>query len=200
MGLSDRDYMRDRYIAREKIEDAKYNPLMFRSSASKKMNFQSIKALLIFGALVGVLVCIKFYLEKEDYPPLSLPNNGSVILYSPIYVTPPAPFKIISDQMHGDINYFVTVSDWDTHLPLMGIFVSNGQMAEVKIPLGTYRISIAEGKYWYGPQRLFGKKTVIYEGINPTLIYQSESNQFIGAIINLTGMINGNYPIKLVAR
>lgn len=197
MGLNDRDYMHDWHGSPKKLGQATYNPREFRSKEWAQAGFRPVKTVLILGLVAGLIIFLKNYFEKEDFPPLPFPANGSATLYRSINVgVPTVPFKVISNQTQSGINYFVTVSDWNTNSPLMGIFILSRQTAEVKIPVGTYRISIAEGKSWYGPQKLFGKKTVIHEGINPTHFYQSGPNQFTGAVISLTGVINGNYPIK----
>lgn len=104
-------------------------------------------------------------------PALPLPESGQGVLYAPW--APNAivdPFVVEAPPVgtrHPDRHYFVTASDWNTGSPVLSIFVRAGESGRTVLPKGSYRITIAEGTQWYGPQKLFGPQTATTDVAQP---------------------------------
>jgi hypothetical protein len=222
MGLADRDYMHERHREREKIRINIYNPKAFRGGRAApsrwdgwgdggirqpdvKLPKTAIVQFIAFWLIIIAAIYGAYnFFQREPSPPLPLPENGSVTIYSmvPDHV-PTGPFQIEVSPGQSEKHYFITASDWHTSVPVRGVFVRSGHTAKIQLPLGAYRISIAEGKEWYGPQRLFGRKTVIKEGVHPISLYP-EAHQghtrIRGHVITLPGTVAGNFRTKDVPR
>ncbi len=136
----------------------------------------------------------------ETAPAVPFPANGSLYLYN-APVDEGAELTIVSNKSHPETSYFVRVSDWSTRAPVLDIFVlGGGHAAKTLLPFGTYRITYAGGKTWYGTKTLFGRGMAMSEGLSPTQLYRSGPNQTTGAIITLENQINGNFPTRPAPR
>lgn len=109
--------------------------------------------------------------QQAPAPALPLPESGQGVLYAPWPPTAAVdPFVVEAPppgSQHPDRHYFVTASDWNTGSPVLSIFVRAGESGRTVLPKGSYRITIAEGIQWYGPQKLFGPQTVTTKGAQP---------------------------------
>lgn len=205
MSADDRDYMIERHHKRQAVEDGNLHRSKFNLVAAQPPFDASCRdvhppasSYRGVAAVAGVLVlaaAITYQSGRESAPPFDLPENGSSHLFRAAE-SKSAPFKIVSNKSHPELNYLVRVSDWTTGAPLLNLFVRGGQEAEVPLSPGTYRITYGQGTTWYGPEKLFGRGMVVSEGITPTRLYQSGPSQMTGVIITLTGQFNGNYPTK----
>ncbi len=224
MGLDDRAYILERTRRREAAENARTNGLgwgaalwltsvvaafycgvLYQSShADAGKSVSGASAVDTSGnhhlleRFTGTLLANT--LGTETAPVVPLPANGSLYLYnSP--VDEGAELTIVSDKSHPETSYFVRVSDWSTRAPVLDIFVlGGGHAAKTLLPFGTYRISYAGGKTWYGTKTLFGRGMTVSEGLSPTQLYRSGPNQTTGATITLEHQINGNFPTRSAPR
>jgi hypothetical protein len=154
------------------------------------------------GLVLISIVAAAAYLAYEDPgDALPLPKSGALTLSRPLKQgEASAPFSVVPDDSNLEANYFIKVSDWESKVPVATVFVRGGQPATVQLPLGTYRITIAQGETWYGPEQLFGNLTQIKEGVQPSIFYQSGARQTVGATLNLTPRFAGNYPMEPARR
>ncbi len=66
-----------------------------------------------------------------------------------------------SGQQLGNNNHaFVKLLDYNSKKVIITAFIRSGDMIEIPVPSGTYRIRIAEGDQWYGQKDMFGSKTI----------------------------------------
>ncbi len=56
-------------------------------------------------------------------------------------------------------HYLIKVVDWETGKVVQTLFVRSGEKAEVKLPIGQYKLRFAAGETWYGDQKVFGRST-----------------------------------------
>lgn len=202
MGLDDRDYMRERYRAREAQESRKTSPFRQPSTIDFVTGERSpMKGLLFVGFVIAAIAGALSYSSREPGPPQPMPENGTVFLYRPASPgTPQAPFKLVANQQDSSVSYVVKLTDWESGAPALEMFVRGGDAAEAMVPLGAYRVSIAQGTAWYGHHDLFGKRTLVTQGVEPSVFRQDGTNRTTGNTITLTPRMNGNYPIKQTGR
>jgi hypothetical protein len=51
---------------------------------------------------------------------------------------------------------FVQLLDWESNEVITTAFVRSGEMIEIPIPLGSYKLRYAIGTQWYGEEKMFG--------------------------------------------
>jgi hypothetical protein len=56
-------------------------------------------------------------------------------------------------------HYLMKVVEWETGKVVQTLFVRSGEKAEVKLPIGQYKLRFAAGETWYGDQKRFGRST-----------------------------------------
>lgn len=106
--------------------------------------------------------------------PIPFPAHGSV------YVTPATDLEKRQGLMRFKApegmatSYVVMLHDIEQGHDVLGIFVASGRKTKTPVPIGTYRVRIAEGNpgAWRGPERLFGT-TIGRELISPLSIVQA---------------------------
>lgn len=143
---------------------------------------------IIAGLVSGALGWLHYTLDLnlENAPLQASPENGDIALYRTLDPKiPTAPFRVTTNTEPVYNGYFVKVSDWATSEPLLAMYVRGGQDAEVPLPIGSYRVMVARGPNWYGMDRLFGKKTIVKEELNPVQIYQNGPGQTTGVKLHL---------------
>lgn len=57
---------------------------------------------------------------------------------------------------------FVKILDWESNEVIATAFVRSGEMVEIPLPLGMYKLRYAVGEEWYGEEKMFGTP-YIYE-------------------------------------
>lgn len=67
-----------------------------------------------------------------------------------------------TDITGSNQNYFIELLDWDSNKVITTAFVRVGEMVEMRMPIGTYKLRYTAGDRWYGEQQLFGSR-VKYE-------------------------------------
>jgi len=61
-----------------------------------------------------------------------------------------------TDLTSSNQNYFIELLDWNSNGVVTTAFVRIGEMVEIRLPLGTYKLRYTAGDRWYGEQQLFG--------------------------------------------
>lgn len=120
----------------------------------------------------------KYLLELREAIPF--PGTGTVIwigqpagpLTGRLRITAPAN----AGTRNAGLHYVVRMDDWTTRAPLAMIAVRSGETASASIPAGRYRVTIAQGKVWLGPERLFGIGGELREGVHPLEFSGAEAN------------------------
>lgn len=143
--------------------------------SSKENNFFGW-VVIVFLIAIGIVTTHFLYhskkINKEDfiasfadtpkvwipsYPEQTLPPNGTVQWFtSDIRM---APFKV---QGKSGLHYLVKLCDFYTKKPILTVFVRNGFIINLKVPLGSYELKYAAGEKWYGYDHLFGPTTAYH--------------------------------------
>jgi len=105
-----------------------------------------------------------------------------------------APFSV---EAPVDENVYIYLKSKITASDDFAFFVSSGQTASMKAPIGKYDMYYASGSTWYGPKYRFGGETKLYKADTP-LEFTSDSQGIHGHTIRLTGTTNGNLPTSEV--
>ena len=129
---------------------------------------------------------VKLNVEKSSVPEVELPYTGNVNNYSS--ETKIAPFAI---ETSGGANYFVKLKDIYSNQTVMEFFIRGGERISTKVPLGTYQITYASGKKWYGYNNLFGSDTS-YNKTDQNFNFKQTSQGVSGYTITLYQVSNGN--------
>ena len=118
-----------------------------------------------------------------------IPANGQGAYYA---VTAPVVPLAITAAI-GSNHYYIRVEDWNTRLPVRDFFLRSGQSFRTYLPVGIYRVKLAEGKVWHGTRLLFGEETA-YQ----TLGDKGSDEEFdltnpaVGTSVKLIMQKNGN--------
>lgn len=124
-----------------------------------------------------------------DLPPVALPANGTVTRYH--YSEAIAPLTIATRAGGG--HYYVKLRTVGTGKVIAAVFVREGQRASIEVPLGTYELSYATGRTWYGSEAgaLFGPETR-YAKADDTFTFRIDGNQIQGYTVELYLQTYGN--------
>lgn len=124
--------------------------------------------------------------QSFNQPEQALPFSGNVTSYSSQQKVAP-----LSINTSSGTNYLVKLKDAHTGNPVMTIFIRSGDSVEVLVPLGSYEITYASGKNWYGYDYLFGPET-IYSKAESLFTFSDSGYQINGYTITLYSVSNGN--------
>lgn len=176
-------------------------PSRFAATRNAKRSAGQMSDPLVGLGILAISALAVYALYTHSVPAQPLPETGVLFLRQPaVLPAASAPFSVASDRDNPSQNYFIKVSDWSTKIPVATFFVRGGEVAIAALPLGEYRVTVAQGKSWYGPQHLFGAGTVVNEGLTPSRLYQSGPRQTTGVTLTLTPKFAGNYPMRPAAR
>jgi hypothetical protein len=203
MGLDGRDYMRDRNWNRGTNGPSRKGKLLVYPAPHS-----FLKKLFVFAAAILVLTSFfKHFLPDQitskwkavfqsSSQVAPLPPTGNVTLYQLGQSAPAvASFKVTAKPSRAGISHLVKLVDVGSGQPVLSVFVRSGESADLKVPLGSYKINIATGEQWYGETKLFGKKMVVEQGMRP-LVFYAEQNSIMGQTLTLDNVIDGNYPTR----
>lgn len=206
MGLDDRDYMRDRNRNRDTNGPWRKGKLLVRPAP-----YSFLKKLLVFAAAIFVLTSFFKHFPPDQFVSklkagfqsssqvAPLPATGNVTLYQLGQSAPAvAAFKVTAKPSRAGVSHLVKLVDAGSGQPVLSVFVRSGESAELKVPLGSYKINIATGEQWYGETKLFGKKMVVTQGMT-AMVFYAEQNSITGHTLTLDDVIDGNYPTRPVA-
>ncbi len=127
-----------------------------------------------------------------EYPPISLPYNGTIRLYTKKKRI--APLKINTSGQH---HYFVKLTDSISGKDVLSVFIRSGQSVDIEVPLGEYYLKYAAGVMWYGENKLFGTETRYSKADQKFVFYQS-SNEISGYTVELILQSGGNLRTKKI--
>ena len=205
MGLADRDYM----YQKKKPSSASISRRVSQPT-SKPARLGFFTKLLAYSGILVASIAVSHQLQKVSlenwqsiFPsissPLASPQTGDVILY-PLGQQSPAlaVFKVIAKGSRNEANHLVKLIDVASDRPVLSLFIRNAEVAVIKVPLGTYKIKIAQGSQWYGDTKLFGKDTRLTEGITPMAFIKTQ-NGITGHTLTLDANFNGNFPTHPLA-
>lgn len=113
-------------------------------------------------------------------PIVALPDNGELVVKANYSLV--APFQIKSQ---GGENYLLKLTDAESGVDVMTVFVRGGETVETRAPLGTFIVKYASGTTWYGYEYLFGPSTT-YSKADETFAFtrsisSSAQNRLIAA-------------------
>jgi hypothetical protein len=206
MGLDDRDYMHDRNRNQRANGPWRNGKLLVQPAPHS-----FLKKVLVFAAAILVLTSFfkhfppdqitakwkAVFQSATQVPPL--PATGNVTLYQLGQSAPAvASFKVTAKPSRAGVSHLVKLVDVGSGQPVLSVFVRSGESADLKVPLGSYKINIATGEQWYGETKLFGKKMVVTQGMTPMVFY-AEQNSITGHTLTLDDVIAGNYPTRPLA-
>lgn len=121
--------------------------------------------------------------------PLPLPPSAPIVInVQPGAIVSPLTIRTSSgaDQRH----HYIKLEDWTTATPVAVIFVRTGESVTTKIAPGTFRLRVASGQSWYGPEALFGSDTVLTTGKIALAFTPTQ-----GHVIDLSPVASGNLPM-----
>lgn len=114
---------------------------------------------------------------QNNLTPMTLPISGLLKQYRPnpndilgqirIFLRPPlkeekssisstCSYENTSSDIDKKNNYFLEFIDWKSNQIIATAFIRSGDMVEIRVPLGTYKMRYAVGTEWYGEKALFG--------------------------------------------
>jgi hypothetical protein len=179
-------------LAKEKRDMEALNTALEEANTDMKKSFDQIDKSInsMIGNTPTSQQSITSYLSKK----ISLPINGyNQIFYSQNSAI--ATFKIIAEPNH---HYYVKLTDHFDN-PKLLIFIRSGEVAKVRVPLGTYELKWTCGEKWYGDNELFGSSTVFRKAVGVLSFAQEETksgNKIIGNTINFNEIRNDTPLIK----
>lgn len=129
--------------------------------------------------------------------PLPLPANGRRFMYARAERI--APLRVVTRESSN--HFFVKLEDWDSGVPIMGIFIRGGQSIETKVPLGRFRLKYATGTQWFGDanEDLFGPDTGTFQADKSFDFYET-GNQISGYTVELFLHPHGNLRTSHINR
>ena len=179
MSLSERDYM--------------YEPRAFRGRrrgitqrVHGRWTTARMAAFWVAALWVTFFVLTRLLDRREATP---FPPTGETLWYSASRQPAIAMLTMHAPQKSGK-NFAVRLADWDTGSPIALIPVRAGETSVTLIPLGRYRVTIAKGQHWFGPEKLFGRRGEVREAVHSLDFYQ-RANQTIGHRITLESLKGG---------
>ena len=180
MGLADRDYMRERRN-RGTLHSLRTNSLP-----------SWLKAFVWIAVLGLLFVGCKYFLEREKAQPF--PPTGAARWYIQTGGQATAPLTIKAPIRSG-LHHVVRLDEWHSGKPVVLIPIRAGETASLHVPLGRYRVTMANGSRWLGAEKLFGMASEVKEAIDPMEFYATPTGT-TGHNIDLAGRLHGNMPTK----
>lgn len=86
----------------------------------------------------------------------------------------------------------VSLEDWQTGALVLTVFVRSGEVAELAVPLGQYRMKVASGLIWYGSSKRFGPVVAVDQLVTPVNFSRNAAGGTTGMMIELTQRPGGN--------
>lgn len=179
MSLSDRDYM--------------YEPRAFRGrrkGVTQRVHGRwAIARIAAFwvAALLAIFSVSGRLLDPNEAMPF--PPTGETLWYSANRQPAIATLTMYAPHKSGK-NFAVRLDDWGSGSPVALIPVRAGETSVTLMPLGRYRVTIAKGQHWLGPEKLFGRRGEVREAVHSLDFYQ-RTNQTMGHRITLESLEGG---------
>lgn len=137
-------------------------------------------------------------LTSRPAPTLSVvpfPENGATSDYA--YLDNVAPFQVSASGMTS--NFVVRLRDAATNALVIDVYMRPGRAVKIQVPLGQFRLLIASGDTWYGPEYLFGDRGG-YAEAEQRLDFDQVRDRIRGHTIELQESILGNLRERAIAR
>lgn len=186
MGLSDRDYMRERYqqrAAASRVRDNATRPnRAYALSPAKHQGL--IYALCLVAPAIGVFREAK----REGWIPdthqqIPFPPTGDVMVNRSVSARKAtASFEVRTADANAVAQLY---TEQGRHI--LSVFVGKNGGTVTHVPPGHYRLKIIEGQTWFGPERFFGN-SMTHETAVTTLDFVKRGT----TIIDLHRRPNGN--------
>jgi hypothetical protein len=109
-----------------------------------------------------------------------LPQNGSRVIYFD-EDDAVAPLELRTSQNR---HYLVKISDADTRLPVMTVFLRSNRQLHLRMPDGTFTVRYASGYSWYGPDDYFGRHSEFFADTK-SYTFSSRNGELSGHFILL---------------
>lgn len=196
MGVQDRDWYRDAARERERGRP-RYSTRSGRTAGGG--NWWAIVKFVVAVCVIaaGVFYATRHFSDSKHVS--EFPASGDAYWYA--HVDPAASARLTIRAPTGAVgdNYVVRLSEWETRRATVLVPIRPGETATVQVPLGRYRVAIANGRRWLGPERLFGLSSNLREAVDPMEFYRV-GNVTTGHTISLDSTMNGNMPTQPVTR
>lgn len=124
-------------------------------------------------AFAVVFAAVGWLQERRESLPF--PGGGETHWFVRIGNLPMAPLAL-SAPSHPRLRYAVRLDDFATGSPLALILLGPGETSALQVPLGRYRVTIARGTTWLGPERLFGNDSDVRQTNDPLHFYQADGS------------------------
>ncbi len=170
-----------------------------------------------FGAVVASFVVfiwlVVVFSEQSDSPSTTSMGSGYTRTAQPTFTEPEqmpptsgttyrytqaagvAPLEI---RTNAGSNYFVKLENIATGQKILDVFIRGGSTANIKVPLGQYRLKYATGTTWYGYEHYFGPST-IYSRANTILHFYRDGYRVSGYTVTLYHVAGGNLSTSRIA-
>lgn len=187
MGLQDRDYMRERGRRAQYVPSHGHGR---QWSLPRLGGMGTLSRYLVVG--IGILlafVVIRYALTYRAAVPF--PTTGDVHWYINDAQPRMAQLRLHARPSSSSKYFTVMVNDWASSAPVAMIPVRSGETSLTLMPLGRYRLTIAKGSLWMGPDKRFGMTGESRTVVHPLEFYQ-RGNQIYGHSIDLEVPFAGN--------
>jgi hypothetical protein len=175
MGIEDREYYREWKRAQGG------GPAPSRGHRGRATS--GIPAWVIWIAVICVgVIASKFALDRYRSS-VPFPQTGQVHWYVNPQPGAMARFTVIAPNAPS-VQFVVKLDHWESKQPVALIPVRGGEVANVEVPLGLYRVTIVKGSLWRGPDKLFGINSEAKEGIEP-MSFHRIGNTITGGTLRL---------------
>lgn len=126
-------------------------------------------------------------LKRQELP---LPTSGIYKIKDKkaYYAQQNPPFKIINSPDANTLLKLIRISDG---VEVISIFVRANEELEITVPIGKYKVKIANGQTWYGDAIRFGPNTG-YAVLDSEFNFRMEGNELLGHRVRLMKMKDGN--------
>ena len=145
----------------------------------KHVELTPAKVLFVVFAVLGLAAISIHYMGTKEIAENAPYQTGAVLHSAPEPSL--APLKI---ETSGEGYYYFVLSRPGQNERYMTFFAIGGETLQVDVPLGTYELSYAFGKKWYGEDELFGEKTV-YKKYDKELNFTVEDDHYKGYEIKM---------------
>ena len=199
MGIDDRDYMRERYRLRAKAgtpwfaeknrgydyQRGRYRPRTFDGGKVMRLLPLALSALLILIPAVGDLFRGGWLPDSREEMPF--PASGDVTVNRSVDpATATARFRVVTADANAVAQLYTMT---DEHI--FSVFVRKNDDVTTMVPPGRYRLKVAEGQRWYGPDHFFGKSMTFEEAVKDV-----ELEHRGGSGIDLNRRLDGKMPTR----
>ena len=159
-------------------------------NAGKLGGMSTLSRCLVIGiAMLLVFLAVKYALTHRASVPF--PTTGEVHWYVKDAQPRVARLTLRARESSSYRYFAVVLDDWASGSAVAMIPVRAGETSVTLMPLGRYRMTIAKGSVWMGPEKRFGMTGDNRVAVHPVEFYQ-RGNQFFGHAIDLEVPFVGN--------